>query len=98
LRLKRTCTSSYIVRKNFGRDFGSWAVGFSEFPYHPDSERCKGGPESNGSGNGCDVVILLANDSVFGPFFPLLPALLRFFSSGADLFGFTESLEASYAS
>ncbi len=80
-------SASYVVRANIGRDFGSWAVGFSEFPYQPHAESC------GGSSSACDVVVLLANDSVFGPLSPLNPALLRFFSSGADLFGFTESLE-----
>jgi hypothetical protein len=74
------------VRRNIGRDFGSWAVGFSEFPFQPDKDSCSADSD-------CDVVVLLANDSVFGPFFSLSPALAQFFSSGADLFGLTESLE-----
>jgi hypothetical protein len=76
----------YMLRRNIGRDFGSWAVGFSEFPFQPDASGCSGGGD-------CDVAVLLANDSVFGPFLPLAPAIFQFFSSGADLFGLTESLE-----
>jgi hypothetical protein len=78
----------FMVRRNIGRDFGSWAVGFSEFPFQPDVGSC-----SSSSSSECDVAILLANDSVFGPLFPLAPAISQFFSSGADLFGLTESLE-----
>jgi hypothetical protein len=84
------------VRANVGRDFGSWAVGFSEFPYQPDGDKCSSSSSSGGGGGGgddCDVVVLLANDSVFGPFFSLSSALHQFFSSGSDLFGLTESLE-----
>ncbi len=83
---------TYIVRRNIGRDFGSWAVAFQEYPFQPESEKCDQNSSSSSSRN-CDVAILLANDSVLGPFFPLFPALAQFFSSGADLFGLTESLE-----
>ena len=83
---------TYIVRRNIGRDFGSWAVAFQEYPFQPESDKC-GQNSSSSSSSNCDVAILLANDSVLGPFFPLFPALAQFFSSGADLFGLTESLE-----
>jgi hypothetical protein len=66
-----------VHRENFGRDFGAW------HDVIPQVRRRWPQPEE----------LLLANDSVLGPIFPLAPVMDALRSGGDGLFGLTESLQ-----
>lgn len=66
-----------VQRQNFGRDFGAW------HDLMPEVRRRWPHPEE----------LLLANDSVLGPIYPLDPVIAVMRSGGAGLFGLTESLQ-----
>ena len=65
-----------LQRANVGRDFGAWRDAAAEALRHL--------PEP--------TELLLANDSVLGPFLPLAPLVACWRSGGDGLFGMTESL------
>jgi hypothetical protein len=65
-----------IHRENVGRDFGGWRDAAAV------AVAQYGPPEE----------LLLANDSVLGPFLPLAPVVAAWRAGGAGLFGLTESL------
>lgn len=65
-----------IRRRNTGRDFGAWRDGAALALQHLPQ------PEE----------LLLANDSVLGPFRPMQPLVAAWRSGGEGLFGMTESL------
>lgn len=65
-----------VRRRNTGRDFGAWRDGAAVALQHL--------PQTN--------ELLLANDSVLGPFRPLQPFVAAWRAGGEGLFGMTESL------
>jgi len=69
-----------VVRKNEGYDFGSWKLGLEK--YRARLEDYDG--------------VLLANDSVYGPFFDLKSFIERFEDDGVDILGMTDSNELDY--
>jgi hypothetical protein len=69
-----------IIRKNQGYDFGAWRDGL-EFLQLP-----RPGTEE----------IIFANDSVFGPFFPLTAMLEKIDYNKADVWGLTDSWQFRY--
>jgi hypothetical protein len=66
-----------VQRENFGRDFGAWR------DLMPEVRRRWPQP----------VELMLANDSVLGPIFPLAPIIEAMRAGGDGLFGLTESLQ-----
>ena len=66
-----------VQRENFGRDFGAWHDLMPEV-------RCRW-PQPD--------EMMLANDSVLGPIYPLTPVIEAMRSGGDGLFGLTESLQ-----
>lgn len=69
-------TCMRIHRENVGRDFGGWRDGAA-------LAVAKFGPPDE---------LLLANDSVLGPFLPLAPLMVAWRAGGEGIFGMTESL------
>ena len=69
-----------IVRRNVGYDFGAWREGFAQL----------GLPRANTS------MVLMANDSVYGPLRPLDALLSRVDFGVADAWGCTESWQSRY--
>lgn len=68
-----------IVRRNTGRDFGSWRTGLAECPNLAAYDQ-----------------VVLANDSVYGPVFPLQDVFAAMDGRGLDIWGITDSLERGY--
>lgn len=66
-----------VQRENFGRDFGAW------HDLMPEVRRRWPHPDE----------LILANDSVLGPIYPLAPVIEAMRSGGDGLFGLTESLQ-----
>ena len=66
-----------VQRENFGRDFGAW------HDLMPEVRRRWPQPQE----------LMLANDSVLGPIYPLAPVIDAMRSGGDGLFGLTESLQ-----
>src|SRR4051794_13857096 len=66
-----------IQRRNLGRDFGAW---------------CDAVPEVRRRWPGLQE-LMLANDSVIGPLYPMPPVMAALRSGGDGLFGLTESLQ-----
>jgi Rhamnan synthesis protein F len=66
-----------VQRENFGRDFGAWHDLMPEV-----QDRWRRLDE-----------LMLANDSVLGPIYPLAPVIEAMRSGGNGLFGLTESLQ-----
>lgn len=66
-----------VQRENFGRDFGAW------HDLMPEVRRRWPHPDE----------LMLANDSVLGPIYPLAPVIAAMRSGGDGLFGLTESLQ-----
>jgi hypothetical protein len=66
-----------VNRENFGRDFGAWR------DLMPEVRRRWPRP----------VELMLANDSVLGPIYPLAPVMEVMRTGGKGLFGLTESLQ-----
>jgi hypothetical protein len=66
-----------VHRENFGRDFGAW------HDLMPEVRRRWPHPDE----------LMLANDSVLGPIYPLAPVVEVMRSGGDGLFGLTESLQ-----
>jgi Rhamnan synthesis protein F len=66
-----------VQRENFGRDFGAW------HDLMPEVRRRWPHPQE----------LLLANDSVLGPIYPLAPVIEALRAGGEGLFGLTESLQ-----
>lgn len=64
-----------VARRNTGRDFGAWRDAAAEAVLRFGAPR----------------ELLLANDSVLGPFRPLAPLVAAWRAGGAGLFGATES-------
>ncbi len=67
--------AAVLVRRNVGYDFCAWREGL----------------ERLGLPRGDTELLLLANDSVYGPLHPLTPLLARIASGGADVWGLTDS-------
>lgn len=66
-----------VQRENFGRDFGAW------HELMPEVRRRWPDPDE----------LMLANDSVLGPIYPLAPVIDAMRAGGEGLFGLTESLQ-----
>lgn len=66
-----------VQRSNFGRDFGAW------HDLIPEVRRRWPAPDE----------LMLVNDSVLGPIYPLAPIIEVLRSGGKGLFGLTESLQ-----
>ncbi len=66
-----------VHRENFGRDFGAWR------DLMPEVRRRWPNPTE----------LMLANDSVLGPIYPLAPVIQVMRTGGNGLFGLTESLQ-----
>ncbi len=75
-----TFCAGILIRRNVGYDFGGWR----------DAIDTLGLPHAG------TEEIIIANDSVFGPFCPLEPTLSRFDYSEADVWGLTESWQHRY--
>ena len=73
----RGLVACVLVRRNVGYDFGAWR----------DALEHLGLPRAD------TQFLLLANDSVYGPFAPLAPLLARMDFAVADLWGMTDSLQ-----
>ena len=71
-----------IVRPNRGHDFGSWKVGL----------KCYGRPLRTGPWQR----LILANDSVFAPLFPLEEMFVAMSARGMDFWGVTDSYEVAW--
>ena len=71
----RALCALVVRRENFGRDFGAW------HDLMPEVRRRWPHPDE----------LLLANDSVLGPIFPLPPLIETMRTGGDGLFGLTES-------
>lgn len=69
-----------IHRENVGRDFGGWRDG------------ARLALDEWGAKFGTPEELLLANDSVLGPFLPLAPLVAAWRGGGDGIFGLTESL------
>ncbi len=69
-----------IVRRNVGYDFGAWREGIEQAAL----------PRPN------TAMVLIANDSVYGPLRPLHDLLSRMDFSVADVWGCTESWQSRY--
>jgi len=69
-----------IVRRNVGYDFGAWREGIEQAAL----------PRANTS------MVLIANDSVYGPVRPLHGLLSRIDFGAADVWGCTESWQSRY--
>jgi lipopolysaccharide biosynthesis protein len=68
-----------VVRRNTGRDFGSWRAGLAECPDLAAYDQ-----------------VILANDSVYGPLFPLQDVFAAMDGRDLDIWGITDSLERGY--
>jgi Rhamnan synthesis protein F len=66
-----------VQRRNFGLDFGAW--------HDTLPEVCRRWPDLE--------ELMLANDSVMGPLYPMAPLVQALRSGGEGLFGLTESLQ-----
>ena len=75
-----TLCSSILIRRNVGYDFGGWRDAIEML----DLPR----PDTE--------EIIIANDSVCGPFLPLEPMLLRLDYTVADVWGLTDSWQHRY--
>lgn len=73
----RNLCALVVHRRNFGRDFGAW------HDLMPEVRRRWPHPTE----------LILANDSVLGPIYPLAPVIQVMRSGGNGLFGLTESLQ-----
>jgi len=73
----RQVAALVVQRPNFGRDFGAWR------DLVPEVRRRWAVPQE----------LLLANDSVLGPIYPLAPVIDAMQAGGDGLFGLTESLQ-----
>lgn len=80
LALLQPMCRTIIVRRNVGYDFAAMRDGLAAVPVAPDA---------------LDFV-LIANDSVYGPFTPLGPVLARMDFTKADVWGATESWQRRY--
>lgn len=69
-----------ILRSNIGYDFGSWKSAVDQYP----------------AMNMDYSTIIFANDSVYGPFYPLLPLLQSAESRNLDVWAITASNERTY--
>jgi hypothetical protein len=76
----KSCCSAVLVRRNVGYDFGAWREGLERLAL----------PRSN------TVMLLLANDSVYGPLVPLHNLFRRIDFATADMWGATESWQTRY--
>ncbi|WP_428488840.1 rhamnan synthesis F family protein [Rhodopila sp.] len=76
-RAVRQLCALVVQRENFGRDFGAW------HDLMPEVRRRWPQPQE----------LMLANDSVLGPIYPLAPVIEAMRSGGEGLFGLTESLQ-----
>lgn len=76
------CVAS-IHRSNIGIDFGSWRTGYDWLLRTPEGPAMLEHAES----------VLLANDSCYGPFRPMLPFLERMRAAPTVVYGMTLSLE-----
>jgi hypothetical protein len=77
LRKAAQLCKAVIHRQNIGHDFASWKAGL-------DYARSKGIEFDR---------LILTNDSIFGPFFPLAPVVTRLEKLEADLCGLNDSTE-----
>ena len=71
----QTVCAAVLVRRNVGYDFCAWREALERF----------GVPRSD------TELVLLANDSVYGPLHSLTPILARVMAGGADVWGLTDS-------
>lgn len=76
----QTLCAGVIVRANVGYDFGAWREGFEAL----------GLPRADTS------MVIMANDSVYGPLVPLDSVLDRVDFTQADVWGCTESWQSRY--
>lgn len=75
----RNLCRGILVRRNSGYDFGAWREGLEQ---------------AGLAGDGTPVpleMLLLTNDSLYGPFAPIEPLLARIDFANADLWGATDS-------
>lgn len=75
----RGYTREIVVRENLGHDFGSWKTAI-----------CREFAASTAATCGYDGLII-ANDSVYGPFRPLAPIISRMSAQKCDFWGITDS-------
>ena len=80
LKKARRCCSEIFLLKNQSLDFGSWRT-----VIRVDSELIKASER-----------LILLNDSVYGPFFPLVPILDEMTGRGIDFWGLTEGGETPW--
>ena len=71
----RSLCAGVLVRRNLGYDFGAWREGFEHLSL----------PRTD------TEMVLMANDSVYGPLRPLADVLARFDFTQADAWGCTDS-------
>jgi lipopolysaccharide biosynthesis protein len=71
----QTVCAAVLVRRNVGYDFCAWREALERFDV----------PRSD------TELVLLANDSVYGPLHSLTPILARVMAGGADVWGLTDS-------
>lgn len=77
-------TREIIVRENIGHDFGSWKTAI-----------CRELVASQSEFSGYEGLII-ANDSVYGPFQPLTPIIAEMSACDCDFWGITDSWEFSH--
>jgi lipopolysaccharide biosynthesis protein len=73
-------SAAVLVRRNIGYDFCAWREGLERFSLPRDNTE----------------LLLLANDSVYGPLRPLAPLLTRIADGGADVWGLTDSSQIRF--
>jgi hypothetical protein len=76
----QACCSAVLVRRNVGYDFGAWQ----------EAMACFGLPRPG------TELLILANDSVYGPLGPLAPVLARIDIAAAPFWGLTDSWQHRY--